>query len=242
MLEDIIIHPKRAKREKEVPSCGLMLVTPSELQFGRKQLVESGGRDQFIFSSSLTISPDESFFLAGPAIGAPVAAMTMEKLIVLGARRIIMFGWCGAIDPELRVGDVVVGGEPVSGEGTSRYYPTMSSPLPAAELISALSKALQAEGISHSTRNVWTTDAPYREDRNYITGLHDNADVCCVDMEYSALCAVAAFRGIDFAALFLVSDELYQQRWVPGYIRSDFREKSKQLVSLLIGGNVFGGE
>jgi len=241
MMESIIIHPKRGKREKEVPSCGLMLVTPSELQFGRRQLVERGGRDQFIFSSSLTISPDDSFFLAGPAIGAPVAAMTMEKLIVLGARRIIMFGWCGAIDPELRVGDVVVGGEPVSGEGTSRYYPTMSAPLPAAELISALSKALQAEDISHSTRNVWTTDAPYREDRNYITGLHDNADVCCVDMEYSALCAVAAFRCIDFAALFLVSDELYQERWVPGYIRSDFREKSKQLVSLLLGGNVFGG-
>lgn len=242
MREDIIIHPKRGKREHATPSCGLMLVTPSELQFGRKQLVERGGRDQFIFSSSLTISHDDRFFVAGPAIGAPVAAMTMEKLIVLGARQIIMFGWCGAIDPELRVGDVVVGGEPVSGEGTSRYYPSGSSPLPATELTSALCRALTAEGIGHSTKNVWTTDAPYREDRNYITGLHDNADVCCVDMEYSALCAVAAFRGIAFAALFLVSDELYQECWVPGYVRSDFREKSRRLVSMLLTGNVFGGK
>ncbi|SHO46179.1 nucleoside phosphorylase [Desulfopila aestuarii] len=242
MIEDIIIHPKRSKREHEVPPCGLMLVTPSELQFGRKQLVEKGGRDQFIFSSSLTISPDDRFFIAGPAIGAPVAAMTMEKLIVLGARKIIMFGWCGTIDPLLRVGDVVIGGEPVSGEGTSRYYPTASSPLPSSELTSSLSQTLEAEGVRHSKRNVWTTDAPYREDRNYIQGLHDNADVCCVDMEYSALCAVAAFRGIAFAAVFLVSDELYQERWMPGYIRSDFREKSKLLVSILLNEGVFGGQ
>jgi uridine phosphorylase len=241
-MEDIIIHPKRGKREQEVPSSGLMLVTPSELQFGRKRLIESGGREQFIFSSSLAIAPDDRFFVAGPAIGAPVAAMTMEKLIVLGAREIIMFGWCGAIDPELRVGDIVVGGVPVSGEGTSRYYPTGSAPLPSAELSSALSQALGEQAIGYSIRNVWTTDAPYREDRKYISGLHDNADVCCVDMEYSALCAVAAFRGISFAALFLVSDELYQERWVPGYVRPDFREKSKQLVSLLLSGSVFGGK
>ena len=239
-MEDIIIHPKRGKREKEVPSCGLMLVTPSELQFGRSEMLERGGRDHFIFSSSLTLSPDEKFFLAGPAIGAPVAAMTMEKLIVLGAKNIIMFGWCGVIDSQLHVGDVVVGGVPVSGEGTSRYYPTEAPPLASVGLTSALCRVLDAEGIAHSVRNVWTTDAPYREDRHYISRLHDNADVCCVDMEYSALCAVAAFRGIDFAAVFLVSDELYQERWVPGYIRTDFREKSKKLVSLLLNGKVFG--
>jgi len=239
-MEDIIIHPKRGKREKEVPSCGLMLVTPSELQYGRSQLVGRGGRDQFIFSSSLTLSPEETFFLAGPAIGAPVAAMTMEKLIVLGAKKIIMFGWCGVIDPQLRIGDVVVGGVPVSGEGTSRYYPTVNPPLPAAGLTSALRQVLDAEGVVHSVRSVWTTDAPYREDRNYISSLHDNADVCCVDMEYSALCAVAAFRGIDFAAFFLVSDELYQERWVPGYISTEFRDKSKTLVGLLLNEKVFG--
>lgn len=240
--EDIIVHPSKGKREKDIPACGLMLVTPSELHFGRQQMIEKGGREQFIFSSSLTLASDEKFFIAGPAIGAPVAAMTMEKLIVLGARKIIMFGWCGTIDRELQVGDVVIGGEPVSGEGTSRYYPTAAVPLPAQSLISALGQLLAAKNISYSTKNVWTTDAPYREDRHYISSLHDNAGVGCVDMEYSALCSVAAFRGIEFASLFLVSDELYQERWVPGYVRSDFREKSKLLVSILLNGSLFGGK
>lgn len=241
-MEDIIIHPRKSKREKDIPASGLLLVTPSELQHGRRRLKESGGRDQFIFGSSLVISADETFFAAGPAIGAPVATLTMEKLIVLGARQIIMFGWCGVIDRNLQVGDVIIGGEPISGEGTSRYYPTETVPLPSSSLNGALGCLLQEEGIGHAVKNVWTTDAPYREDRHYLALLHDNADVCCVDMEYSALCAVAAFRQVEFAALFLVSDELYQKQWVPGYIRPDFLKKSKLLVDMLLKGKVFGGK
>lgn len=219
-----------------------MLVTPSELQHGRRLLEENGGKEQFIYSSSLTVAADGRLFVAGPAVGAPVAAMTMEKLIALGARKIVMFGWCGTIARELQVGDVIVGGEPVSGEGTSRYYPTAAPPLPAATLVKTLKSMLDAADVQYSVRNVWSTDAPYREDRNYISKLHDNAGVGCVDMEYSALCAVAAFRQIEFASLFLVSDELYQDRWLPGYTRNDFREKSKMLVRLLLNGNVFGGK
>ena len=51
-----------------------------------------------------------------------MAALTMEKLIALGARQIILFGWCGAIAPNLHVGDILVPARALSGEGTSRYY------------------------------------------------------------------------------------------------------------------------
>ena len=237
--EDIIIHPRMGKREAPVPECGIMLVTPAEMQYGRALLLEQGGRDQFIFSSSLTIARDDSFFIAGPAIGAPVAAMTMEKLIALGARKIVMYGWCGTIAPELVVGDVVIGGEAVSGEGTSRYYPVARPQAPCQALVKELAALLDTVPLRHSQRNVWSTDAPYREDRRYISSLHDNADVCGVDMEYSALCAVAAFRAIEFAGLFLISDELYRPEWRPGYTQQMFRQKSRELVQLLTGGGLF---
>lgn len=240
--EDIIVHPRKGKREHNVPPCGLLLVTPAEVHYGQGLLEEHGGTRQFLYSSSLTISADKTFFVAGPAIGAPVAVMTMEKLIALGARKLIMYGWCGVIARDLQVGDVVVGGVPVSGEGTSAYYQTESLPLPSPALVASLGVKLAEAGVPYSRRNVWSTDAPYREDRNYIEKLHDNADVCCVDMEYSALCAVAAFRAVEFAALFLVSDELYQQRWKAGYTRQEFREKSMEMVRLLLHESVFGEE
>lgn len=238
--EDIIIHPCKAKREKDIPGNGLLLVTPAEVQYGQKLLEERGGKRQFIYGASLTISEDGTFFIAGPAVGAPIAAMVMEKLIALGAKRLIMFGWCGAVDKELVVGDVVIGRAPVSGEGTSRYYQTIEPALPSASLVTAIGEKLGQAGIEYTDRNVWSTDAPYREDRIYLEKLHDNADVCCVDMEYSALCAVAAFRGVAFAGVFLVSDELYQRKWMPGYTSRDFRDKSMGLVRLLSDVRIFG--
>jgi uridine phosphorylase len=212
------------------------------VQYGQRLLEECGGKKQFLHGSSLMISADGSLFIAGPAVGAPVAAMTLEKLIALGARRVVMFGWCGAISRELKVGDVVVGGIPVSGEGTSRYYQTALPAVPSCNLVAKIGEILNEAGIDYTERNVWSTDAPYREDRIYIEKLHDDADVCCVDMEYSALCAVGAFRAVEFAAVFLVSDELYQERWQPGYTRREFRVKSKGLVGLLANAGPFGGE
>lgn len=59
-------------------------------------------------------------------------------------------------------------------------------------------------------------------------------DVGAVDMEYSALCAVAIFREIQFAALFLVSDELWKDEWRPGFTGKVFKRKSKAQIKQLI--------
>ncbi len=56
---------------------------------------------------------------------------------------------------------------------------------------------------------VWSTDAVYREDRRMLKKLCLEKGVGAVDMEFSALCAVATFRKIEFAAVLTVSDELW---------------------------------
>lgn len=239
MTEDIIIHPFKSRKEKEIPAVGIFLVTPAEANNGQECLLKSGGHRQFLYNSALAISADRQVFIAGPSVGAPLAVLTMEKLIALGAKRIILFGWCGAIAEDLKVGDVVVGDIAISGEGTSRYYHAASPIMPSAALTYDLEQLLLSEGVDHSKANLWSTDAPYREDRIYIEKLHQDADVRCVDMEYSALCAVAAFRKVEFAALFLVSDELYREHWKPGFTSREFRDKSSQLVQLLSEKRVF---
>ncbi len=231
--EDIIIHPIRGKKEPQIASSGLFLVTPAEANLGHRLLQKQGGRKQFLYNSDLTLSASGEYFVAGPSVGAPLAAMTMEKLIALGAKRIILYGWCGTIARDLVVGDIVIGGVPFSGEGTSKYYDTGKVPCPSDSLVTSLQVKLEQEGLSSTVRNVWSTDAPYREDRVFIEKLYADDDVCCVDMEYSALCAVASFRSVEFAAVFLVSDELYQDRWKPGFTSRQFRDKSSRIVGLL---------
>jgi hypothetical protein len=45
---------------------------------------------------------------------------------------------------------------------------------------------------------------------------------------------VAAYRQIDFAGIFLVSDELYRTTWCPGFTTKDFKKKSRECIELLL--------
>ncbi len=229
-MEDIIVHPSRGVREKTIPTRGILLVNPTEARTATQTLIDRGGEQRFLFHSGLVVSPEQDFFVAGPAVGAPMAAMILEKLIVLGANSVVMAGWCGAVDPALSVGDTVLGGVAHPGEGTSRYYSSDDVCQPSSRLL----KNLQTSFDRIASVPVWSTDAPYRESRKMLKALADRYKVAVVDMEYSALCAVAAFRGIDFASLFLVSDELWKPDWRPGFNGKVFKRKSKAQIKLLM--------
>lgn len=228
--DDILIHPQCGKSEKTIPSRGIFLVNPTEARIGMQMLLDAGGERRFLFHSALTVSQGNDFFVAGPAIGAPMAAMTLEKLIALGAKTVLLYGWCGAIDRELAVSDILLGGAAHCGEGTSRYYSTESVCYPSSPLAANVQAGLNLS----SPKAIWTTDAPYRESRRMFKELADKYDVSGVDMEYSALCAVAAFRNIDLAALFLVSDELWRPDWRPGFTGKAFKKQSRNCVELLM--------
>jgi purine-nucleoside phosphorylase len=230
LKNDILIHPQRGKNEKVIPECGLLLVNPSESRIAMQMVLEAGGKKQFLFHSELAVSKEADFFVAGPSIGAPMATMTMEKLIVLGAKTILMYGWCGAVSPQFSVGDLFLGGAGHCGEGTSRYYSDTDVCDPSASLVRKIQSTLGLSSVSA----MWTTDAVYRESRRMFQQLADKYNVCGVDMEYSALCAVAAFREIDFAGLFLVSDELWKEEWRPGFADKSFKKKSRKVIELLI--------
>ena len=230
MDADIIIHPSRAVREKTIPSCGILFVNPTEARVALQILIDRGGDQRFLFHSGLVVSPDNDFFVAGPAIGSPMAAMVLEKLIALSAEQVVMAGWCGAVNPDLRVGDSVIGGAGQSGEGTSQYYTSDDVSMPSSNLLTALQSVFDIKKPTH----LWSTDAPYRESRKMLQALANGYDVGAVDMEYSALCAVASFRKIEFGALFLVSDELWKDEWSPGFTGKVFKRKSKAQIKMLI--------
>lgn len=229
-IDDIIIHPTRGRKEKSIPEVGLLLVNPHESRIGVERLLEQGGKRRFLYHSELIVHTEQCFFLAGPAVGAPMAVMTLEKLIALGAKTIVMYGWCGAVDTQLHVGDLFMGGHAHCGEGTSSYYGNSRYYVPSAPLVKMVGEGM---GVP-SVHPLWTTDAPYRESRKMLKALAGQLGVCGVDMEYSALCAVAAFRQIDFAGLFLVSDELYQKEWRPGFTTPHFKQQSRTVIEQLI--------
>lgn len=232
--EHIIIHPRRHKKEKPLPENGILLVNPSEASECLGSLKECGGATRFLFNSGLVVTAHALSFAAGPAIGAPMAALTLEKLIALGAKRIILFGWCGAISPTLKVGDILIPAGALSGEGTSRYYSLDPGVEPDGQLRSQLVKVFGSADIAVHSDCVWSTDAVYREDKRMLRKLHLEKGVGAVDMEFSALCAVARFRKIQFAAVLTVSDELWGDSWRPGFSKQFFIEQKQAALKLLL--------
>ncbi len=234
-VDDIVIHPIMTKKEQALPAAGLILVNPADARYGMDIFETQGATRRPLHNSNLFVSEREDFFVAGPAIGAPVAVMVMEKLIALGARHIYFYGWCGAIAPDLSVCDLVVPTQAISGEGTSHYYiKSGEQPGPSRETSKDLAMVMEKNGFPVKDGYLWTTDAPYRESRSYLNTLYKEHKVTAVDMEFSALCSVAAFRNIDFAALMIVSDEIWAEKWSTGFSKKEFRKKTRALIDILL--------
>jgi uridine phosphorylase len=232
----MIISPGREKGEPDLPAAGLLLVNPAEADAGLRLAQKKGGRQHFLYNSRLALvpaaPPAEPFFLAGPAVGSPMAVLAMEKLVALGARRIIVYGWCGSLSETLHIGDVMLPTWAVSGEGTSAHYPLKARPESHAFTRQLLSDGLSTQGLTVRAGPVWTTDAPYRESVARVKQLSGQG-ILGVDMEYGALAAAAAFRGLELTAVLLVSDELWSGTWKPGFRNKGFKKKSKAILHFL---------
>ncbi len=232
---DIIIHPRKGKSEKKLPQNGFLLVNPTEARGVIDTVKRSGGYSRYLFNSSLVLDSQKRFFVAGPAIGAPMAVMTMEKLIALGTRRLILVGWCGAVADTLHIGDILIPSSSLSGEGTSQYYPLDSPAAPHSGFFLTVSDLFEKKGIAVKSGCVWSTDAIFRESRRDLSKLHQENNVAAIDMEFSALCSVACFRHIEFCAVLIVSDELYRDSWQPGFSNERFLRNKKVAMDILLG-------
>lgn len=140
-------------------------------------------------------------------MGGPSAAIVITELVSLGARRLLRVGTCGALAPELRLGDLIVATEALGADGTSRA-------LGAGERIPATRELLTAleEADDHPVRGpVVSTDLFY-EDRDGLETEWAAQGALAVEMETATLYALAAKHAVQAAALLLVSDVLGPQR------------------------------
>ncbi len=187
---------------------------------------------------------EEVISLAGPFIGSPYAVMLLEVLVAWGVEVFVLFGWCGAISPDVIIGDLVVPSAAIVDEGTSGHYHknfSQQSALPNGKLLARPSPEITAHIISAADGNdltvhhgtIWTTDAVFRETHEKVSAFRKGG-VLGVEMESSALFTVAAFRGVDIGALFVVSDELGATQWRPGFRNKIFKENRRKAYQTVV--------
>ncbi|MBV9425695.1 MAG: hypothetical protein JOZ98_22505 [Solirubrobacterales bacterium] len=150
---------------------------------------------------------DELLTIQSTGMGGPSTAIVVAELADLGAKRLVRVGTCGALRPSLRLGDLVVAREAISSDGTSRALGAADRLAPTPGLLEALLAATQGAIGAHAGAVASTDlfyDAPPDQEKRWIA-----AGALAVEMEAATLFAVAAKRGLEAAALLIVSDLLH---------------------------------
>ncbi len=147
--------------------------------------------------------------------GAPLAGALLEELIALGCRKFVACGSAGALKSELRRGAIVVPNAAVRDEGTSYHYMPPSRVVEANPVVvEKLVKVLENHHIKYEVGKTWTTDAFYRETNGKIA--KRKAEGCLtVEMECSALFAIAKYRNVLLGQYLLAGDDCGGNEWNP---------------------------
>lgn len=235
--QEAIIRPVRSKRDPVIGPDALMAVTLGMLKY----LVHTSSAREIPFTNMNSYhlyQVDDSntgpVTISGPFLGAPHAVIGMEKLIVMGAKRIWVLGFCGSLQPGLLTGDLLIPTTAVSEEGTSAHYP-----IPGHGIVSdpgmnrLLEDALKEQDLHFSKGPVWTTDALYRETKEKVTAYRDMG-ILAVEMELSALMTLAIFRSVKMAGVLAVSDELYDMVWRPGFSSPLLKKNSRAACRVML--------
>lgn len=146
-------------------------------------------------------------------VGAPIAAGMIDELSAMGARKFMVTGSCGVLQPDIAIGHLIIPNAAVRDEGTSYHYAPPAREIgadPAA--VAAIERVLTERGVPYITAKTWTIDSFYRETPAKIA-LRREEGCVSVEMEASAFMAAAQFRGVTLGQILYAGDTLGGEAW-----------------------------
>jgi uridine phosphorylase len=175
-------------------------------------------------------------------IGSPSAGIAVEELARVGAGTLIRVGSCGAIQPEVGIGDLVVTSGAVRQEGTSHEYVRGDYPASADDrVVAALVAAAEELGHDYHVGVTASTDSFYAgQGREGFEGFRAAGSEALVDelrdvgvlnfeMEASAVLTLASIYGLRAGAVCTV----YANR-TTGEFRVEGERRAAETASLAV--------
>jgi len=135
-------------------------------------------------------------------IGGASAGIAVEELKNIGVTHMIRIGSCGSLQPEVKMGDLVIVSGAVRDDGASKTYIDPIFPaVPDAELMIACIEAAKEQQIPHHVGIARSHDSFYTDREDEIDAYWSKRRVLGCDMESAALFTIGTLRGIKTAAL-----------------------------------------
>jgi len=152
-------------------------------------------------------------------MGGPSVAIGVEELSEIGVHTFLRVGTCGAAQPEIKMGDLVIGIGAVRSEGTPNGYVPLEYPAIASlDVVNALVDASKAANAPYHVGVIRSVDALYsdlapdsmprgHELRDELA-MWSRAGILSNDMESSTLFVVGRIRKVRAGTINLCVDEL----------------------------------
>ncbi len=135
-------------------------------------------------------------------------SITSEVMCNAGIENIIRIGTCGALDENIKVGDLVVAERVIRGDGVTPYYVDKNfETLADKKITDTLFEVAKDFGANVHRGTCWTTDALLRETRDLVEAKRKEGAVA-VDMVSSALLTIAQLNKVRAGSILAVSDNV----------------------------------
>lgn len=147
--------------------------------------------------------------MACHGVGGPSAAIVVEELAMLGAKRFVRLGTTGAFLEGIEPGDVVVPTAALYRDSVPSLYlgGSVGPTVPDYGLLQAVVRGLEERGIRAHLGPVFSSDAFYLESPSFASEWASRGALA-VEMECATIFAVAAVRRLRAAAVLIVSNNL----------------------------------
>lgn len=205
-----ILHPSLYIKKKTLPP--KMIVT---WQGGFLKVLNEVGATEIKRSNCYEIWSLGEISFARIPIGAPFVSQFMEEMKESGVEQFLFIGSCGVLSSVKT--PLIVPDKALRDEGTSYHYIPSKDEFLSVQGCEELSKKLTDMNVPYTVGSVWTTDAVFRETEKAVS-MAKEKNCICVDMECSAIMAVAQYAKIKVCQLFFTADRLDNNTWHEGRI------------------------
>ena len=135
-------------------------------------------------------------------------SITSEVMCNAGIKNIIRIGTCGALDENIKVGDIVIVDKVIRGDGVTPYYVDSKFETRADKKIAdTLEQVAKSLGATVHRGTAWTTDALLRETREIVEAKRKEGAMA-VDMVSSTLLTIAQLNNVKAGSVLAVSDNV----------------------------------
>jgi uridine phosphorylase len=167
-------------------------------------------------------------------IGAPGLAIKMEELIALGTQRFVAVGTAGGLMHAHSIADFVLCPKALAEDGVAHLYLTSPTVEADPQMIRDWADFVHERSLpAFRPAMAWSFSALFRET---VADVYRVTEAGCtvVEMEAATLYALSQNKGVQALTLFVISDSITSEDWVPRIKDPAVRNNLHQLADLAL--------